>query len=68
VNLRARSHEILVDMGDKLRHAHANGYAVGAFGEPRLDFELLASIDERLSLPLAIGNGFGAPRTSKQVG
>jgi len=55
-------------MGDKLRHAHANGYAVGAFGEPRLDFELLASIDERLSLPLAIGNGFGAPRTSKQVG
>lgn len=29
---------MLVDMGDMLRHAHANGYAVGAFDLVSLDF------------------------------
>ena len=46
---------MLVDMGDMLRHAHANGYAVGAFDLVSLDFlQAIVAGAENLRAPLVL--------------
>jgi fructose-bisphosphate aldolase class II len=46
---------MLVDMGDMLRHAHTNGYAVGAFDLVSLDFlEAILAGAERREAPVIL--------------
>jgi len=46
---------MLVDMGDMLRHAHANGYAVGAFDLASLDFlQAVIAAAEARSAPVIL--------------